>query len=323
MTRPLACSYSTIECKELVEKTLPQYCISDPLDCLFWERGANDTYKVQCADATYFLRIYRCGAFSLDANKFEAEALHYLHQQGFPVAHPIALKSGGFISQIDAAEGIRHTLLTAKVTGEPPDYESLDNCQLVGSSVAQMHLAFADFKSFYKRADLDTSWLLEQSMAEIRNHMAQHPDALKLIEDTAKKVRAIVQSVPTGAPDRGICHGDLHGGNLHISQGTVTHFDFEECAYGYRAYDLATFKWGVCMGEGGRQRWAAFLKGYLSLRSISDADLSSIDAFVAMREIAESAYGVRHVGDFGHNAIMVSDIDDVSRRFKKLLAALS
>jgi Ser/Thr protein kinase RdoA (MazF antagonist) len=323
MNPPLGCSYSTISCQELIEKVLPEYLTSQPLTCLFWERGANDTYKVSSSEGSYFLRIYRHNAFSREANEFEAEALHYLHQQAFPVAYPIARKSGGFITAIDAPEGVRTILLTALAAGESCDYSSLDNCQLVGVSVANMHSAFDGFKTSFKRADLRLPWLLEDSMVTLRKHLKQHSDALSLIEKIAQNLRTAVQSVPEETLDRGVCHGDLHGGNLHIHEGIVTHFDFEECAFGYRVYDLATFKWGACRGDSGIERWAAFIKGYLSVRSLSDADLSLVNTFAVIREIAETAYGIRHVGDFGQNDIMASDVDYMCKRFKKLHSALS
>lgn len=74
MVTELKCSYSTINPDELMAKVIPEYAIDTPLECLFWERGANDTYQVRCANARYFLRIYRHGAFPREANEFEAEA---------------------------------------------------------------------------------------------------------------------------------------------------------------------------------------------------------------------------------------------------------
>ncbi|WP_429842749.1 hypothetical protein [Brevibacillus sp. FIR094] len=41
-----------------------------------------------------------------------------------------------------------------------------------------------------------------------------------------------------------MCHGDLQG-NFNTNfcdDNTYTHFDFDLCGYGWRAYDLAAFK---------------------------------------------------------------------------------
>ena len=138
------------------------------------------------------------------------------------------------------------------------------------------------------------------------------------MNQSSKKVKATVNNLPQELLDYGVCHGDLHGGNLHIHNKKVIHFDFEECAFGYRLYDLATFKWGVCRGEQASERWNAFIKGYQSIRSVSSECLSFIEQFVIMREIAETAYGIRHVRDFGYNDIMATDINHVCSQLKKL-----
>ena len=324
MIPKLGSSYSTISPKELMDKVIPDYCIESPLECLFWERGANDTYKVRCADADYFLRIYRSGAFPQEANEFEAEALSYLHQQGFPIAYPIARKSGGFLTEIAAPEGPRFVLVTSLAEGAIPDYDSLDNCCLVGKSAAKMHQASSGFESSHKRSNLDLQWLLEDSLVVIQDHMAHRPDALTFINKIAQDARTMVRAVPEESLDIGICHGDLHGGNLHMHEGKVTHFDFEECAFGYRVYDLATFKWGVCLSLDGShdKRWTAFIEGYESVRSMSKEDFSLVDTFVIIRELAETAYGIRHIEDFGHNDIMASDIDRVCERLENIIEML-
>ncbi len=302
-------------------KVIPEYGIDKPLECLFWERGANDTYQLLCANTRYFLRVYRCGAFPREANEFEVDVLNYLHQQNFPVAYPVARKSGDYLTRINAPEGARYVLLTTFAKGTVPDYESLENCRLVGKSVAQLHLASSGFESSRKRTNLDLQGLLDKSMTVIRTYMAHRPDALSMIVQVAQKVRAAVQAAPVRSLDIGICHGDLHGGNLHLHEGNVTHFDFEECAFGYRIYDLATFKWGTCMGSDKRRcmRWPAFLEGYESIRPISQAGHSLVNKFVIIRELAETAYGIRHVQDFGRNDIMAADIDHVCERLKNMI----
>lgn len=320
MVTEFKCSYSTIRPEELLEKVIPDYSIDTPLECLFWERGANDTYQVRCADAQYFLRIYRHLAFPREANEFEAEVLSYLHQQGIPVAYPIARKSGGYLTEIMAPEGPRFVLLTALAEGSTPDYDSLETCRMVGQSVARMHLASNGFTTCHKRGRLDLQGLLETSMVSVRHHVAHRPDALSNIEKIVKDTRTTIQAAPEGSLDIGICHGDLHGGNMHIYDGRVTFFDFEECAFGYRVYDLATLKWGTCLGSDERRakRWPAFLEGYETVRPISEPEHSLIDPFVIVRELAETAYGIRHIRDFGHNGIMASDIDNVCYRLNKM-----
>ena len=310
-------SYSTVSPQTLMEKVLPEYAIDTPLECSFFARGANDTYLVRTPKTRYFMRVCRSGAFPREALEFEAEAVSYLHKKGFSVAYPIARKSGAYLTEIAAVEGQRFALLSAMAEGSPPDFEAIDNCRLAGQSVARMHLLSLDFETSYKRNRLDLQWLLESSMETIRGYFALQPNVLSLLENAANKARAAVEAAPETSIDQGLCHGDLHGGNLHLHDGKMTHFDFEECAFGYRVYDLATLKWDIWWGKKKAERWSAFLEGYALERPLSETDLSLIDPFVVIRELAELAYGIRHVQYFGHNNILAGHINDVRRRMKR------
>jgi len=55
---------------------------------------------------------------------------------------------------------------------------------------------------------------------------------------------------------------------------------------------------------------------------MSESECALIDTFVIIRELAETAYGIRHINDFGHNDIMASDIDRVCARLKKYAEVL-
>jgi len=55
----IQCNYSSLSPQALMDKVLPEYNIGNPVDCLFWGRGANDNYVVNTDESRYSLRIYR------------------------------------------------------------------------------------------------------------------------------------------------------------------------------------------------------------------------------------------------------------------------
>lgn len=319
----LRCHYSTVSSAELMEHVIPHYRIEKPLQCVFWDRGANDTYQVRCTDTRYSLRVYRHGAFPRESMEFEAAAIDHLYQQGCSVAHPIARESGEFLTEIKAPEGNRFVLLTAFADGTTPDYNDLEQCRLVGESVAQMHQVSNGFETVHKRAHLDLQSLLSDSLDIISPQLAHRPADLQTIEQIAKQAQITVQAAPEHMLEIGFCHGDLHGYNLHLHEGKVMHFDFEECAFGYRAYDLATFKWGACMGEQRASRWSAFVQGYQSVRSIAKLDYSLIDTFVVIRELSNTAFGLRNLDDFGHDQINEGNISHFCRQLERYQALVT
>lgn len=311
-------SYSTASADDLLKLVSREYALDSVCRCRFWTRGANDTYLIEGTANRYALRVYRHATFTREAIEFEAEVLNHLHIRGGGVARPIVRKTGGYIADIQMPEGIRYVLLTTFAEGAVPDYESPDICGTVGESVAWLHTHTDSFHSNLNRPRLDLASLLDDSMQLILPNLKHRAEDAEMVEQMAQSARHAVRSVATELQDVGVCHGDLHGGNLHMHNGTVTHFDFEECAIGYRMYDLATFKWGVCKGRKRRDQWLAFLQGYESVRPITEQNRALIDSFVVIRDLSNIAYGMRHVADFGHAIVSDDELDDDCRQLKKI-----
>lgn len=318
MITELSCSYSTICSAELMARVLPDYCIDSPLDCLFWERGTNDTYQVRCADARYSLRIYRHDIYPRGEIDFEVEALNYLHNNGFPIAFPIARRSGGYVTEIMAPEGIRYVLVTAFVDGKTLEFESLDDSRIFGESVARLHEVSQGCKTHHKKKDLDLKNLIDDSIVAIEPYVSHRPEDVSLLSLLATNASAAVQQSDESVLDIGFCHGDLHGYNAHLNGDVVTHYDFEECGFGYRIFDLATFKWSFVSDDSGADQWLAFLDGYQSVRKTSEADLQLLDTFVLLRHIWIMAFHMRNANDFGYDMASDGYIDHQWKRLKKL-----
>lgn len=92
--------------------------------------------------------------------------------------------------------------------------------------------------------------------------------------------------------DWGVCHGDLHGNTnaAFAKDGKLTHYDFDLCGYGWTAYDIAEFRLAREIHSGHDPKeveglWDAFLKGYGSVRSLSENDFAVVPVFVAIRQL--------------------------------------
>lgn len=298
-----------------MEKIIPDYCIDNPIDCLFWERGINDNYQVRCADIRYSLRIYRHGIHTRDEIDFEVDALNYLHNNGFPVAFPIARRSGGYITEISTPEGVRYVLVTAFAEGDTAKFDSLDNLRLMGKSVANLHQVSDGFKTDHKKNFIDLKLLIDDSFKTIEPHVAHLPERLTLLKQYLETASNSVQQIGEDVLDFGFCHGDVHGGNTHLHDGVLRHFDFEECRFGYRVFDLATFKWSLALDGNGPESWAAFVTGYESVRKIGEAETELLDTFVLLRHIWLIGLHMRNADDFG--GYLRSD-EYIERQWKKL-----
>jgi Ser/Thr protein kinase RdoA (MazF antagonist) len=62
-------------------------------------------------------------------------------------------------------------------------------------------------------------------------------------------------------------------------------FDFDCCGVGWRAYDIAVFRWAARFSKKENEQWQAFLKGYQAERSLAEADLQVVPLFIGIRHI--------------------------------------
>ena len=276
-------THSILSTAALLTLVLPDYSIGAPIDCKLLGCGLNDTYLVKTTEEQFILRAYRATWRSVSDIRYERDVLNYLDRAGIPVAAPITRRDGSFIHELHEPEGTRRLVLFRYARGQELT-QNQEQSYLYGQAVAGMHTATGGFTSTHQRARIDLTHLIDQPLAAIRPFLAHRPEDWGYLQRIAGKVRDRIASMPLERLDSGFCHGDLHGGNAHIdAQNNITFFDFDCGGPGWRAYDIAVFRWGPW----GRQiaTWQSFLKGYSERRRLSDLDLAAVPWFVAARHI--------------------------------------
>jgi len=63
--------------------------------------------------------------------------------------------------------------------------------------------------------------------------------AVAIVEDTMELVRRTQEQLGTEVDRFGLIHGDLHQENYFFHDGAVCAIDFDDCGWGWFAYDLA------------------------------------------------------------------------------------
>ena len=292
MSEFIPVTHSIPSATALCAEILSHYDLGSQVKCHFWTRGVNDTYLVQTPEERYILRLYRTGWRTQSDILYEIEVLLHLGSQGIPVSLPIARTDGSFVHTIQAPEGPRQLVLFTYAPGAPLNRHDATDSYYHGKALAAIHNATDAFSSTHTRAALDLTYLIDQPLQAIEPWYTGSSSDWSYLLDLAERLRARVQHFSTQGLDWGICHGDCHMLNDYIDDNhTVTFFDFDCCATGWRAYDLATIRWseGFYHMDPEDTLWHAFLKGYTQLRHLAEADLASIPAFVVLREIWHSA----------------------------------
>lgn len=280
---------------EALAARLPRlYSLSDVRSCVLFRRGVSDVYRVQARGETFYLKVYRRDMRTRRDIEDEVTLLCALGRREIPVAAPVARKNGAYLARFDAPEGARYAVLQRAAAGEPVDSSKPQDCASLGRAAARFHNACDGMRVRCRRRAIDLHYLIDEHLALVLPHMAHRGDDVAFLRSVCARVKARMTGLlPRRAPEYGLCHGDLHGGDARIDPaGRVTLFDFDSFGPGWRAIDigvfLASLRWMDLDSDVRRWRrraWTAFLKGYASARPVSAAE----------REAAELSVVARHV----------------------------
>jgi Ser/Thr protein kinase RdoA (MazF antagonist) len=278
-------THSTLSIEALMVKLLSDYDIDVPTEGKLISPKMNDTYQVKTKDKKYILRVYRAGWRSLSDILYEFDVLLHLNRLGIAVSIPLPRKDGTLTSTVTALEGLRYIALFTYAPGTELNYDSEaeDASYQYGTTVAAIHTATETFHSHHPRFSLDLAHLLDAPLRALQPLVADRAEDWEFLQALAQKLRGHMGQIPIEELEQGFCHGDSHGWNVHTENQTVTAFDFDCCGQGWRAYDLAVFRWGARLRGKENERWPPFLRGYQAVRPISDIDIAAIPYFVALR----------------------------------------
>lgn len=291
---------STLSAQALADQILPLYGLIQPCPCRFFRKGICDTYQIRSAAGEYYLKVYRAGRRSyLDVSE-EVRLLNHLLDQGVSVVRPVARSDGGYVNELHVPEGIRCAVLFHAVPGA--EEKTDQHRRAFGETVARMHAAADLMTPAYARKHLDLDTLIEENMVPIAKLMAHRPDDLRIIREIADHAKSRVLSLlPRTSPEYGICHGDLHGGDvLYDANGAPTLLDFDSSGIGWRAVDLGVYLCHDWMNtrpeaEAERQRkLASLLAGYQTVRKLSAEELTVVQLTPAIRHIFLMGHVLRY-----------------------------
>jgi Ser/Thr protein kinase RdoA (MazF antagonist) len=298
---------STLSAVALAKQTQSNYDLEPIEKCRLLQIGLNDTYLLNCTgDKSYILRAYRCGWRTLEEVLYEVDVLLHLKDKGVPISIPLPGIDGNYVNVLEAPEGSRFTILFSFAPGNEPTYDKEEEAVQYGKAVAKIHEATDGFQSRHPRFSIDTDHLIDSPLKTIRPFLMNRVQDWEYIKELGQKLKSGLFDIPHGALEKGFCHGDLHGWNAGISvNGTITLYDFDCCGSGWRAYDMAVFRWSARIREKELQRWTAYLLGYQSVRKLNSVDLEATSLFVGIRHIwmmgvhtsIADAFGLNWVND--------------------------
>jgi amicoumacin kinase len=209
-----------------------------------------------------------------------------LWENGVPVSLPVKSVSGKLVEPV----GDHHFLVVfEKAKGTAIDVTKRDvwNRELYyywGNLMGKMHKAGKNIKINRPR------WTVN------------HPDLFNLLpkissEPIAVNYKQLLNQLvmfPLTPDLFGLIHNDFHQGNIFVNEGMLTVFDFDDSAYHWFAYDLATSFYHAYWQASSftpddihfsKEFWEHFLRGYQQEHSLSKELIQQIPIFLKIREI--------------------------------------
>lgn len=280
--------YSQFDTDSIVEFLVQQYNLKEPVTSRFYDYGMNDIYIINAGDDVFYLRISLAGVHSERDYEQEIEVINTLDENGISVASPVRCNNGGFLNRLNAPEGTRYAVLFQEAKNHPTG-DTVSSTFQLGTIVAKMH-TIADQKNFsITREPLDLDSLTKKPLKKLEVFLKNYQEDFEFLKNAASKLSDYIQvNFEYEKPYYGFCHGDIHKGNVFFEGEKPTIFDFDCMGYGFRIYDVCTYAWNESFENKHyleSEDWKAFLKGYNSIRQLSDLELSSISAFIALREL--------------------------------------
>jgi Ser/Thr protein kinase RdoA (MazF antagonist) len=294
---------STLSAEALAERVLKRYALPGRIVCRFYRKGICDTYKVEADGGAHYLKVYRAGRRTRKDVTEEVRLLNYLGKNGVSVARPVMRRDGLYLNRLSAPEGTRYSVLFEAAHGVAGDDGDRGRIRALGEMVGRMHQCADRMRAPYQRDHLDMRHLVDENLKVIAPFMSHRAADLGAVQEIAEACKTrILELLPKRKPKYGVCHGDLHGGDVCYDENNrPTLFDFDSSGCGWRALDIGVFlasdDWMDISPEveDRRQRnLATFVEGYSRIRELTQHELLAVQLTPAIRHIFLMGHVLRY-----------------------------
>lgn len=266
-------------------------------------QSENVTFRVRAVGAAtdYALRLHRPGYNSLEELESERLWCAALHTSGVRVQKSVRTVDGGHFCSvaIPGEGGSRYAGLTSWLPGQPltgllennPGAETRARVfRTIGRLAAMLHQQSRSWRPppGFTRCRLDVDGLLGESprWGRFWEHRMLSASDRELLLATRGRLAAMLQEYGEDSDRFGVIHADLHANNIVIQDDLFGLIDFDDAAFGWFLYDLATALVEEWPWSGYPLARAALLAGYREVQPLSEADEALLDRFILLRGMA-------------------------------------
>ncbi len=289
---------------ELAQESLPFWDLPPHAQVQLINVSENTTYLIEGDDHKAVLRIHRAGYHSRRAIESELAWIAALGRDGGVTTPGVyAGRDGGRIQigRHPALSEPRYMVLFEFVEGATPDEANIvtSDFEELGTLAARCHNHVLRWK---KPSDFERfAWDVEAVFGDAptwgnwRDAPGVTSDVAGVLEHAERRIKERLTAFGKPEDRFNLIHADMRLANLLVDGTETRLIDFDDCGYGWFLYDFAA---AISFFEDDPripELKAAWLRGYRTLRSLSDEEEREIDTFVMLRRMALLAWIGSHI----------------------------
>jgi Ser/Thr protein kinase RdoA (MazF antagonist) len=256
----------------------------------------NAVFRVTATDGSeYALRIHRPGHKRIEWIQSELEWLQAIHHEAdLKIAVPVQRRDGGLLTSAQV-EGLNEPVTGALfewIDGQPMTWDSitLEQVQQAGTFLAGLHTFSRRFvpPQGFARPRLDWEGLFGADSPYNPGEGAAifTPDQLEVFAQVEARVGGVMSQLGESADTFGLIHADFIVKNFLYKDDDLYVIDFDDGGWGYYLYDLAPLLTQMKGEPRYPEIYAAYWRGYTSVRPLPEGDQAQLEAFIAARHLA-------------------------------------
>ena len=273
---------------DLLRRALPVYGLPEDTPLTLLNRSENETW----AAGGLILRLHRQGYHTRAEIASELTWLSALQTlPGLNVVQPIT-GAQGLVTEIDT----RVLVAFAPIKGQElqPGHDLARWFAPLGEITARLHLHARHWtppQGFTrKRWDVDTILGPQPHWGHWRQAQGLDRTGAALLARATDALAAQLDAYGTGPETFGLIHADLRLANLMVDGDRLTAIDFDDCGFGWWAYDLAAALSFIETDPRLPDLIARWIEGYTRIAPLRPEDRAMIPSLIFLRRVLLTAW---------------------------------
>ena len=244
----------------------------------FLREGGGTSYLAETAEKERFFLKLIGPAFAETARQ-SVSVMRFLEKRGFPVPKTVLTPDGSALPEIRTDGETRLLQVQEFIEGEEPDLEV--RAEEVGMLTGRLHALLENCPG--EIVPRGKEFFIGRYLDFLRRKAYPR---LSAYEELGESLWRRTEGQPTG-----VCHGDLHRGNLlETPDGRIVFLDFDTVCRAPRMFDISvmcdmTDYFRLKQKDAGLTKtvYERFLSGYAGVRTLARAETASFSDWIAIR----------------------------------------